>query len=161
MSYSKHYLNSKCFFGEIFVLFLPFTTFSKRKQKPWEFCFWITLASKSHLSFLWRSSQVSSGDQLQKFKFLMVNVCISIYTSRQYNSAVNIFDITEVFTLLQIEQDSEINSHLPVNMSPSQESSPAKKVRTYHVIFSSKSFQIYKINYILPYILIFKNYIVQ
>ncbi|XP_026570070.1 ralBP1-associated Eps domain-containing protein 2 [Pseudonaja textilis] len=27
----------------------------------------------------------------------------------------------------QIEQDSEINSHLPVNMSPSQESSPAKK----------------------------------
>ncbi|XP_070799694.1 ralBP1-associated Eps domain-containing protein 2 [Pituophis catenifer annectens] len=27
----------------------------------------------------------------------------------------------------QIEQDSEINSHLPMNMSPSQESSPAKK----------------------------------
>ncbi|XP_058042741.1 ralBP1-associated Eps domain-containing protein 2 [Ahaetulla prasina] len=27
----------------------------------------------------------------------------------------------------QIEQDSEINSHLPVNMFPSQESSPAKK----------------------------------
>ncbi|KAG8137326.1 hypothetical protein E2320_004573, partial [Naja naja] len=27
-----------------------------------------------------------------------------------------------------IEQDSEINSHLPVNMSPSQESSPAKKL---------------------------------
>ncbi|XP_063161209.1 ralBP1-associated Eps domain-containing protein 2 isoform X2 [Candoia aspera] len=27
----------------------------------------------------------------------------------------------------QVEQDSEIDSHLPVNMSPSQESSPAKK----------------------------------
>lgn len=77
---------------------------------------------------------------------------ISVYTSRHYN----------IFTLLQIEQDSEINSHLPVNMSPSQESSPAKKVRTYHVIFNSKSlFQIYKINHILPYILICNNYIVQ
>ncbi|XP_013910751.1 PREDICTED: ralBP1-associated Eps domain-containing protein 2 isoform X1 [Thamnophis sirtalis] len=47
---------------------------------------------------------------------------INTATSTQPKSSYMNFTLQE-----QIEQDSEINSHLPVNMSPLQESSPAKK----------------------------------
>ncbi|XP_060542684.1 ralBP1-associated Eps domain-containing protein 2 isoform X3 [Pantherophis guttatus] len=50
---------------------------------------------------------------------------IKLYELQSSGAAALYTEMSE--NTIQIEQDSEINSHLPMNMSPSQESSPAKK----------------------------------